>query len=33
MDIALVTLQVIIAFGILNVWILRTGKESAWRGG
>jgi hypothetical protein len=26
-------IQLIIAFGILNVWILRFGKPSPWRGG
>jgi hypothetical protein len=26
-------LQIIIALGILNVWLLRFGKSTAWRGG
>jgi uncharacterized membrane protein YphA (DoxX/SURF4 family) len=26
-------IQVVIALGILNVWILRFGKSSTWRGG
>ena len=25
--------QLVIALGLLNVWLLRTGKPSAWRGG
>ena len=25
--------QVIIALGIFNVWIIRYGKETSWRGG
>jgi hypothetical protein len=25
--------QVVIALGLLNVWLLRTGKPTAWRGG
>jgi hypothetical protein len=25
--------QVIIALGIFNVWIVRYGKETSWRGG
>lgn len=25
--------QVVIALGLLNVWLLRTGKASPWRGG
>jgi uncharacterized membrane protein YphA (DoxX/SURF4 family) len=25
--------QVVIALGLLNVWLLRTGKPSPWRGG
>ena len=26
-------IQIVIALGILNVWLLRFGKPSAWRGG
>jgi hypothetical protein len=29
----LIALQIIIALGIFNVWILRFGKSSNWRGG
>lgn len=25
--------QLVIALGLLNVWLLRTGKSTAWRGG
>jgi hypothetical protein len=30
---ALIVLQVVIALGIFNVWILRFGKATEWRGG
>lgn len=30
---AVLVLQVIVALGILNVWILRFSKSTAWRGG
>lgn len=30
---ALIVLQVVIALGIFNVWILRFGKATGWRGG
>ena len=33
MQIAQFILQTIIALGILNVWFLRSGRPSAWRGG
>lgn len=33
MNILVIIAQIIIAFGILNVWLLRFGKPSPWRGG
>lgn len=33
MQIVLSSLQIIIALGILNVWLLRFSKPSPWRGG
>lgn len=33
MDILRIALQVIIALGIYNVWLIRPGKPSRWRGG
>ena len=33
MEIAKIVLQLIIGLGILNVWILRYGKSTSWRGG
>jgi hypothetical protein len=33
MQIVLISLQLIIALGILNVWLLRFSKPSPWRGG
>jgi hypothetical protein len=33
MEWIVVLIQLIIALGILNVWILRFGKATAWRGG
>ena len=33
MEWIVVLIQIIIALGILNVWILRFGKATAWRGG
>jgi len=33
MDTLIHCIQVVIALGILNVWLLRFGKRSAWRGG
>ena len=33
MQILVSTLQVIIALGIANVWLLRFGQTTAWRGG
>jgi hypothetical protein len=33
METVVTVIQVIIALGIFNVWILRYGKSTAWRGG
>jgi hypothetical protein len=33
MDTVVTIIQVIIALGILNVWIVRFGKSTSWRGG
>ena len=33
MDKLLIALQIIVALGILNVWILRSGKPTPFRGG
>lgn len=33
MTTALIVLQVVIALGIFNVWIVRFGKATEWRGG
>ena len=33
MEIPLIALQLIVALGILNVWLLRSGKSTAYRGG
>lgn len=33
MDILLVIIQIIIALGIFNVWVLRYRKQTPWRGG
>lgn len=33
MDMIRIVLQLIIGLGILNVWLLRPGKASVWRGG
>lgn len=33
METAVIIIQIIIALGILNVWILRFGKSTSWRGG
>lgn len=33
METVVIILQVIIALGIFNVWLLRFGKSSGWRGG
>ena len=33
MEILIQALQVIVALGLLNVWLLRTGKSTAYRGG
>ena len=33
MEIAVTVTQIIIALGILNVWVLRFGKPTEWRGG
>jgi len=33
MENVIAALQIVIALGIVNVWILRFGKATAWRGG
>jgi hypothetical protein len=33
MEIAVVVIQIVIALGIFNVWVLRFGKATQWRGG
>lgn len=33
MEIIIVVIQIIIALGIFNVWVLRFGKPTEWRGG
>lgn len=33
METAILVIQVVIALGILNVWLLRFGKATSWRGG
>lgn len=33
MDILLLVLQIVVALGIFNVWIIRASKATAWRGG
>ena len=33
MEIPRITLQLIVALGILNVWLLRSGKATSYRGG
>jgi hypothetical protein len=33
MDMVKVVIQVVIALGIANVWLLRSGKPTGWRGG
>ena len=33
MQIFVTIIQLVIALGILNVWVLRFGKSTAWRGG
>jgi len=33
MDLALTSIQIIIALGILNVWFVRFERRSGWRGG
>ena len=33
MDVLKIILQIIIGLGILNVWVLRFGKPTEWRGG
>ena len=33
METAILVIQVVIALGILNVWVLRYGKATGWRGG
>jgi len=33
MDTAVMVIQVVVALGIYNVWLLRFGKATSWRGG
>jgi uncharacterized membrane protein YphA (DoxX/SURF4 family) len=33
MDLAVKVIQVVIALGIYNVWLVRFGKSTSWRGG
>jgi uncharacterized membrane protein YphA (DoxX/SURF4 family) len=33
MEIGVIVIQIIIALGIFNVWVLRFGKPTEWRGG
>ena len=33
METVVIVLQVVIALGICNVWLLRAGKSTSWRGG
>lgn len=33
MDTLVIVIQIVIALGILNVWLVRFGKETNWRGG
>ncbi len=33
METVVVIIQIIVALGILNVWVLRVGKTTDWRGG
>jgi hypothetical protein len=33
METVIIVVQVVIALGILNVWVLRYGKPTSWRGG
>ncbi|MBN2242647.1 MAG: DoxX family protein [Acidobacteria bacterium] len=33
MEYVVIVLQIVIALGIINVWILRPGKSTCWRGG
>ncbi len=33
MDSAVIIMQIVIALGIYNVWLLRRGKATEWRGG
>jgi hypothetical protein len=33
METATIVVQIIIALGIANVWLLRSGKSTSWRGG
>lgn len=33
MDILIAVIQIIVALGIFNVWLVRYGKETNWRGG
>lgn len=33
MDTLVIIIQIVIALGILNVWLLRFGRDTSWRGG
>lgn len=33
MELLSTTLQIVIALGIFNVWLLRSGRSTSWRGG
>jgi uncharacterized membrane protein YphA (DoxX/SURF4 family) len=33
MNVVLTGIQMVVALGIFNVWLLRNGKETKWRGG
>jgi len=33
MDAAVMVIQIVVALGIYNVWLLRFGKATSWRGG
>ncbi|NBO63660.1 MAG: DoxX family membrane protein [Acidobacteria bacterium] len=33
MEMVVTVSQLVVALGLLNVWLLRTGKQTSWRGG
>ena len=33
MDTVVTVIQIVVALGIVNVWILRPGRSTGWRGG